>query len=146
MNPQRIINLYHFLRRSEELKLPFTVPRLAALAACSIDTQNSGTLKEMFGASQAFWSITLKELRENGLVKNTVQRGWPQFKATKMGNIVLEVTEETMNLEAMHDSTRVKKALRHTKIRSAYLSKVQSLQGAKQQEAHGPSPSGGEAR
>lgn len=144
MNPQRIINLYLFLRRTEQLKLPFTIPRLAALAACSIEPQNSGTLKKEFGASQAFWSLTLSDLRKAGLLDSIPkgrEGGWMFYETTKTGRSALEVLEETMNLEILHDSDRAKKALRNVERKRARVSAVQSVQTAKQQEAHGPAPS-----
>lgn len=146
MNPQRIINLYHFLRRSEELELPFTVPRLAALAACNIDTQNSGTLVEMFGASQSFWSVTLKELSDVGLVKNVTKTGWKHFKTTYTGRTVLFVLDDAMNLKVKHDSRRVKTALRKCQTGGSCSRKVQPVQDVGVQETHGPSPLGGETR
>lgn len=148
MNPKRIINLYLFLRRSEQLKLPFTIPRLAALAACSIEPQNSGTLKKDFGASQAFWSITLSDLRKAGLLRAVPQadKAWMFYVTSKAGNTALEVVEETMNLETLHDSERAKKGLRTVKGRSARVSQVLPVQASKQQEAHGPTSCGGETR
>ena len=143
MNPQRIINLYHFLRRSEELKLPFTVPRLAALAACHQEPQGSGSLKEKFGASQAFWSVTLKDLEECGLLKKVT---WKEYKTTYRGRTVLFVLEDTMNLNLKHDSWRVKNTLRKCKGGSSAPSEVQPLQNSWFEENHGPSSPRGEAR
>lgn len=142
MTAKRIINLYLFLRRSEEMKLPFTIPRLAALAACSLEPQNSGSLKREFGASQAFWSLTLSTLRDSGLLRTTTphEGSWHYYETTKTGRGVLEVLEETMNLKTLHDSARAKQKLRHFKDRRTRIGKMQSLQATGLEESNGPSP------
>lgn len=61
------------------------------------------------------------------------------YETTKTGRSALEVLEETMNLEVLHDSDRAKKALRNVERKRARVSAVQSVQGVEVKKIDGAS-------
>lgn len=109
----RLVNLYQFIRRTSEMGLNLTIPRMAAIEMCARSPTGSGELKQELGCSQAYWTGILQSLHKDGLVQvhsEGLRNRGKMYAISKPGKTALELMTDVLD-SLGHDSRRVKNVL-----------------------------------